>query len=98
MRSNTEIEREIHKIRTQGRAQIIILVSSLVLVFLWFTTLSWVFDQPTFGQEAFEYMAGEDFSVSFLVIISFNIALLFTIAYIYILRKFTRFLTTDEEQ
>ena len=88
MKSDPEIEQEIRRIRKQGRAQVIILVSTLLLVFLWFTSFSWIFDQQTFGQEAMYSVMGEFFSVQFLIILTFMIASFFTIVYIYILRKF----------
>ena len=98
MNNNPEIQEELKRIRKQGKAQIIIMVSSLVLVFLWFTCLSWLFGVDTFGQEAFEYfgMLGS-FSLSFIIILAFAITVYFTLFYIYILKRFLPYLSDDEE-
>jgi hypothetical protein len=81
------LEEEVKRIRIQGRAQIIIMISSLIFIFLWFTLFSSLFNQSTFSQETFEYfgeLAG--FSSSFLIIFIAMITAGFTVVYIYLIR------------
>jgi len=65
------------------------MISSLVLIFLWFTTISWWLKQNTFGQEAF-LTFGEAISLNpmLTMILLFYITLIFTLIYIQIIRKY----------
>lgn len=94
MRNDSDIEEKLKKIRKQGRSQIIIMISSLLLVFLWFSAFSWVLDQPTFGQEVFHYMMS-GFSPTYAIILIFIISMLFTIFYIYLIKRLAPSLASD---
>lgn len=95
MKNNPEIEEELKKIRRQGKAQVIIMVSSLVLVFLWFSCLAWLFEQETFSQEAFEYFGQGALGSSGLIILIFGITVIFTFIYVYILKKLAPSMSID---
>ena len=44
-----ELKAEFKKLRIQAKNQVIILISSLVFVFLWFTFFSWISNTRTFS-------------------------------------------------
>jgi len=91
MKNESVLEEEVRRIRTQGKAQIIIMISSLVLVFLWFTILSWLLKQRTFSQETIEYVGQHaGFNSSFLIIFTVIITAFFTVVYIYLIRHLAR--------
>ena len=96
MEINSKIEEKLERIRKQGKAQIIILVASLGLVFLWFTFLSWVFGDNTFGQEAFVWFYSfGSFDLSFMIMMTFIITMLFTYTYFLILKRYLPLLSAD---
>ena len=84
--------KELKKIRTQAKAQVIIMVSSLILIFSWFSMFSWLFKQDTFSYQAF-YEVGRfaaplasDFNLVIPIIFLSTIAV--TLIYIFILITF----------
>jgi len=85
-----ELKAEFKKLRIQAKNQVIILISSLVFVFLWFTFFSWISNTRTFSSDA-TYQAAEaiGMEISYLVPIIFFFAIIFTIFYFLILKKFT---------
>lgn len=85
-----KLKEELRKLRIQAKYQVIILISSLFLVFLWFTYLSWILDQETFSRETFRHLGkAVGMEVSYIVPMTFFLAFFFTILYIILLKKFT---------
>jgi len=84
-----ELKEELKKLRIQAKYQVIIMVSSLILVFLWFSYFSWISNQRTFSREAF-YQLGKaaGMEVNYIIPITFFLASIFTVLYIIILKKF----------
>ncbi|MFX0059032.1 MAG: hypothetical protein ACFE85_07105 [Candidatus Hodarchaeota archaeon] len=83
-----DLKDELRKLRIQAKNQVIILLLSLILVFLWFTFFSWTLNTPTFSSEA-TYHAAEALGIDInsLIPITLFIALVFTFFYIIILKK-----------
>ncbi|MFX0141738.1 MAG: hypothetical protein ACFFDN_49325, partial [Candidatus Hodarchaeota archaeon] len=83
-----ELDKEFKKLRIHARNQVIILIFSLILVFLWFTFFSWILNTQTFSREASYYAAqAVGLEINFIVPITFFFAFIFTVFYILILRK-----------
>lgn len=93
------IENELKKIRKEGRSQVIVMISSLILVFLWFSYFSWQLDQETFSQGAIQYM-GESSSLSIPLVMNFILifSIFFTIFYIWLLKRLVPSLVDKSER
>jgi len=85
-----ELREELRKLRIQARNQIIILLFSLILIFLWFTFFSWTSKTRTFSSEA-AYHAAEALGLDMnsIIPLTFFIAIIFTIFYIIILKRYS---------
>ncbi|MFW9938170.1 MAG: hypothetical protein ACFFA8_07165 [Promethearchaeota archaeon] len=84
-----DLKEELRKLRIQAKNQVLILLMSLVLIFLWFTFFSWILDTQTFSSEASYYAAKAlGMNINFLIPITFFIAMIFTLFYIIILKKY----------
>ena len=81
------LEEELKRFRTQARSRVIVLISSLILIFLWFTDFSWITQQATFSSMALA-AAGRSIGMETYQVISvtFIITILFTIFYILLLK------------
>ncbi|MFX1281906.1 MAG: hypothetical protein ACFFA3_21335, partial [Promethearchaeota archaeon] len=49
---NENLKDDLKKFRTQARSRVIVLISSLILIFLWFTDFSWITQNRTFSSMA----------------------------------------------
>lgn len=84
-----ELKEELKKLRIQAKYQVIIMVSSLILVFLWFSYFSWILNQRTFSREAFHALGKAiGMEVNLIIPMTFFLASIFTILYIILLKKF----------
>ncbi len=73
--------------RTQGKVEVTILVSSLVLIFLWMSFLSLSLNQPTFSGELYEVTGhAASMSVPAMLNFSFVFAIMFTCFFCLLLR------------
>ncbi|MHA1931293.1 MAG: hypothetical protein ACW96X_02070 [Promethearchaeota archaeon] len=83
-----KIREDLKQLRTQARSRVIVLISSLILIFLWFTNISWVVDSETFSRGAMAALArGLGMSTTYYIIpVTFIITVLFTIFYIILLK------------
>ena len=96
---NKELQEKLKEIRVQAKTQVILLISSLFLIFLWFTYFSWSLNQKTFSAEATESVADAvKVSSSNMVPITFIIAILFTIFYLILMKMFTPTLIKRHEE
>jgi ammonia channel protein AmtB len=87
---NEELEKKYKELRIQAKNQVIILISSLILVFLWFSFFSWITNRRTFSGEAFYHAARAlGMEISYVVPLIFLFASVFTIFYIILLKKFS---------
>ncbi len=95
---NDESQKQLKEIRIQSRNQVILLIFSLILVFLWFTNFSWTLHQKTFSIDATETAGNEsakamgedsEMGVAAVIPITLVIAIIFTIIYIILLIAFT---------
>lgn len=82
-----KIREDLKRLRTQARSRVIVLISSLILIFLWFTNISWVVDIATFSSMAMA-AAGRAFGIEtyYIIPVTFIITVLFTIFYIILLK------------
>ena len=82
-----EIREELKQLRTQARSRVIVLISSLILIFLWFTNISWVVDIATFSSMAMSSVASTlGMKTYYIIPVTFIITVLFTIFYIILLK------------
>ncbi|MFX0029846.1 MAG: hypothetical protein ACFE8B_11590 [Candidatus Hermodarchaeota archaeon] len=84
---NENLEEELKRFRTQARSRVIVLISSLILIFLWFTDFSWITQHATFSSMALA-AAGRSLGmrISHVISVTFIITILFTIFYILLLK------------
>jgi hypothetical protein len=83
-----ELKDQFKKLRIQAKNQVIILISSLILVFLWITFFSWILNTQTFSREASYHAAKAlGMEISYIVPIMFFFAIIFMLFYFLILKK-----------
>ncbi len=78
MPDDKQVEKELRQLRTQGKVEVIILVSSLVLIFLWMSFLSISFELPTFSGDV--YRAASN-TMGMPAAMTLNFSLLFAILF-----------------
>ena len=78
---------DVIRFRKEVRFKVIVLISTLILVFLWFSDIAWIVRIDTFSSLAMEYL-GEflGFRTSHFISITFIITILYTIFYIILLK------------
>ena len=78
---------DVIRFRKDVRFKIIVLISTLILIFLWFSDIAWIVRIDTFSSLAMEYL-GEvlGFRTSYFISITFIITILYTIFYIILLK------------
>ncbi|NVM46162.1 MAG: hypothetical protein HWN79_14695 [Candidatus Lokiarchaeota archaeon] len=85
--NDEKIREDLKRLRIQARSRVIMLISSLILIFLWFTNLSWITDQETFSSgamAAFAHALG--MKTYYIIPATFIITVLFTIFYLILLK------------
>ncbi|MHA2007098.1 MAG: hypothetical protein ACXABO_08255 [Promethearchaeota archaeon] len=82
------IREELKQLRSQARSQVIVLISSLILIFLWFTNISWATKQATFSSKATQ-AAGEALGMgtSHTISITIVLSVIITIFYVILLKR-----------
>jgi hypothetical protein len=82
-----KIREDLKQLRAQARSRVIVLISSLILIFLWFTNISWVVDIATFSSMAMAAVARAfGMKTYYIIPVTFIITVLFTIFYIILLK------------
>ncbi len=82
-----KIREDLKQLRIQARSRVIVLISSLILIFLWFTNISWVVDIATFSSMATQAVARTlGMKTYYIIPVTFIITVLFTIFYIILLK------------
>jgi len=85
--NDENIREDLKQLRIQARSRVIMLISSLILIFLWFTNFSWDTDQATFSSRAMAAFArGLGMETYYIIPVTFIITVLFTIFYIILLK------------
>jgi hypothetical protein len=84
---NENLEEKFQKLRIQARVKVYVLVSSLILFFLWFANFSWGTEQKTFSAMAMAAAVGF-FGVSeqLVVPVTLIITLIYTVFYIILIK------------
>ncbi len=87
MADNVDLEKELQKLRTQGKVEVSILVSSLLLIFFWMSFLSISTNLPTFSGELYQETGrAMEMSAPAMVNFSFIFAIMFTCFFCILLR------------
>jgi hypothetical protein len=82
------IEEDLQQLRVQARSKAIVLIASLILIFLWFTDISWVTAHETFSTQAmaaFSRAIGMGSSY-YIIPITFIVTILYTLFYIILIK------------